>query len=149
MPDIGKYEDILYLPHHVSPTRRRMTMAERAAQFSPFAALVGYEGAVWETGRITERKNELSEDEKAVLDHKQQIILAALERGERPSITVTYFQPDEKKDGGKYVTITGSVKKAVDIDRKITLSDGVEINFSEIANIEINLCLDSAKRPPD
>lgn len=101
MPDIGKYEDILYLPHHVSSTHRRMTMAERAAQFSPFAALVGYEGAVKETSRVTSTKMDLSEDEKAVLDRKQQLILAMLERGERPSLTITYFRPDKKKDGGE------------------------------------------------
>ena len=75
----GKYDDILHLPHHVSPSRKKMTMAERAAQFSPFAALVGYEDAVRETGRVVGQRAELSEDEKAVLDQKQQIILAALE----------------------------------------------------------------------
>lgn len=139
MPDIGKYEDILYLPHHVSSTHRRMTMAERAAQFSPFAALVGYEGAVKETSRVTSTKMDLSEDEKAVLDRKQQLILAMLERGERPSLTITYFRPDKKKDGGEYVTITGNLKKVADTDGKITLMDGIEINFSQITNIEISL----------
>ena len=101
----GKYDDILYLPHHVSPTRQRMTMAERAAQFSPFAALVGYGEAIRETGRAVGQQMELREEEKAVLDQKQQIILAALEQGEEPEVTVTYFQPDRKKNGGKYVTV--------------------------------------------
>ena len=64
----GKYDDMLHLPHHVSPTRRRMTMTERAAQFSPFAALAGYEDAVRETGRVVSQRVELSEEEKAVLD---------------------------------------------------------------------------------
>lgn len=114
-------------------------MAERAAQFSPFAALVGYEGAVKETSRVTSTKMDLSEDEKAVLDRKQQLILAMLERGERPSLTITYFRPDKKKDGGEYVTITGNLKKVADTDGKITLMDGIEINFSQITNIEISL----------
>ena len=113
-------------------------MEERAAQFSPFAALAGYEDAVLETGRVTERKIELSEDEKAVLDQKQQMILAMLERGERPSLTITYFQPGKKKDGGEYVTITGNLKKIADPDGKIILMDGIGINFSQIINIEIN-----------
>ena len=85
----GKYDDILYLSHHVSPTHRRMTMAERAAQFSPFAALAGYEDAVRETGRLVGRRVEVSEGEKAVLDRKLQIILAILERGKQPEVTVT------------------------------------------------------------
>ena len=133
----GKYDDILHLPHHVSPTRRRMTMAERAAQFSPFAALTGYEDAVQETGRVTEQRIELSEDEKAVLDRKQQIILVALERGEQPKVSVTYFQPDKRKSGGEYVAITRTVKKVSDPDRKMIFSDGTEISLTDITTIEI------------
>ena len=133
----GKYDDILYLFHHVSPTHRRMTMAERAAQFSPFAALTGYEDAVQETGRVTEQRIELSEDEKAVLDRKQQIILVALERGEQPKVSVTYFQPDKRKSGGEYVAITRTVKKVSDPDRKMIFSDGTEISLTDITTIEI------------
>ena len=137
MPDTEKYEDILYLPHHVSPTRRRMTMAERAAQFSPFAALVGYEGAVRETGRVTEQEAELSEDEKAVLDHKQWLILAALAQGERPLVTVIYFQPDGKKAGGKYVTIQKVVKKIDSVEQTLTMFDGSTVRINQITGIEL------------
>lgn len=137
MPDIKKYEDILYLPHHVSPTRRRMTMAERAAQFSPFAALVGYEGAVRETRRMTEQEAELSEDEKAILDHKQQLILAALAQGEQPLVTVTYFQPDGKKAGGKYVTIQKAIKKIDSVGQTLTMLDGSTILIKFIRGIEL------------
>jgi len=133
----GNYEDILHLPHHVSPTRSRMTMAERAAQFSPFAALVGYEGAIRETGRLTDRQVDLSEDEKAVLDRKQQIILAALEQGERPEVTVTYFRPDEKKDGGEYVTITDVVKKIDPTERRLILQQAGPILFDRVMKIAI------------
>lgn len=137
MPDIKKYEDILYLPHHVSPTRRRMTMAERAAQFSPFAALVGYEGAVRETRRMTEQEAELSEDEKAALDHKQQLILAALAQGEQPLVTVTYFQSDGKKAGGKYVTIQKAIKKIDSVRQTLTMLDGSTIQIKFIRGIEL------------
>ena len=131
----GKYDDILYLPHHVSPTRRRMTMAERAAQFSPFAALVGYGEAIRETGRAVGQQMELSEEEKAVLDQKQQIILAALEQGEEPEVTVTYFQPDRKKDGGEYVSYTGSIKKYKEIENTFVFGGGKEIPLSGIVDL--------------
>ncbi len=136
---MGKYDDILHLPHHVSPTRKRMTMAERAAQFSPFAALVGYEGAIRETGRLTNRKLELSEDEKAVLDRKQQLILAALERGEQPEVTVTYFQADKKKDGGEYVSLTGKIKKVKHVKNVLVFADGAEIPFSDVVDLSGDL----------
>ena len=131
----GKYDDILYLPHHVSPTRQRMTMAERAAQFSPFAALVGYGEAIRETGRAVGQQMELSEEEKAVLDQKQQIILAALEQGEEPEVTVTYFQPDRKKDGGEYVSYTGSIKKYKEIENTLVFGGGKEIPLSGIVDL--------------
>lgn len=111
-------------------------MTERAAQFSPFAALTGYEDVVWEAGRITERKIELSEDEKAVLDRKQQLICAALERGERTKVTVTYFCPDQKKDGGKYINFSGEIKKIGDSENILTFTDGTEISCSDILDLK-------------
>ena len=135
----GKYDDILHLPHHVSPTRRRMTMAERAAQFSPFAALAGYEDAVLETGRVVEQRIDLSEEEKAVLDRKQQIILAALERGERPNVTVTYFQPDAKKDGGAYIDFTGEIKRVKTAENRFVFMNDMKISFSDIFDLRCEL----------
>ena len=126
---------MLHLPHHVSPTRRRMTMTERAAQFSPFAALVGYGEAIRETSRAVGQQMELSEEEKAVLDQKQQIILAALEQGEEPEVTVTYFQPDRKKDGGEYVSYTGSIKKYKEIENTLVFGGGKEIPLSGIVDL--------------
>lgn len=136
---MGKYDDILHLPHHVSPTRKRMTMAERAAQFSPFAALVGYEDAVRETGREVEQRIELSEEEKAVLDRKQQIILAALELGERPTVTVTYFQPDVRKDGGAYIDFTGEIKRVKPAENRFVFMNDMEISFSDIFDLHCEL----------
>ena len=135
----GKYDDILYLFHHVSPTHRRMTIAERAAQFSPFAALAGYEDAVRETGRVVEQRIDLSEEEKAILDRKQQVILAALERGERPKVTVTYFQPDAKKDGGTYIDFTGEMKRVKTAENRFVFMNDMEISFSDIFDLRCEL----------
>ena len=129
----GKYDDMLHLPHHVSPTRRRMTMAERAAQFSPFAALVGYEDAVRETGRVVGQRVELSDEEKAVLDRKQRVILEAI---------VTYFRPDSRKDGGEYVRHTGAVKKVREIERALVFVDGVEVPFGDVVELAGDLFLE-------
>lgn len=137
MSDIEKYADILSLPHHVSPTRRRMSMAERAAQFSPFAALTGYGEAIQETGRLVERQAELSEDEKAVLDRTQQDILGMLEQGGHPAVKIIYFQPDRKKNGGKYVTVYGVVKRVDEVQRHIVLSDDRAVPFDALWEVEI------------
>ena len=109
MSKSNKYDKIINLPHHVSSTRPHMSMIDRAAQFSPFAALTGYDAAVRETARLTEQKIELDEYEKAALD--QRILLLQEHLKELPEVTITHFVPDERKDGGKYVSITEAVKK--------------------------------------
>lgn len=132
-----KYDDIIGLPHHVSATRPRMSMIDRAAQFSPFQALTGYGAAIQETGRLTDRKIELSEDERIVLDMKQQILLDNIR--ERPDVSITYFIPDERKDGGSYVTVTGNVKKIDDYQRLLILTDRAQIPLDKIVDIESEL----------
>lgn len=132
-----QYDDIINLPHYVSPTRPRMSMIDRAAQFSPFQALTGYGAAIQETGRLTDRKIELSEDERIVLDMKQQILLDNIR--ERPDVSITYFIPDERKDGGSYVTVTGNVKKIDDYQRLLILTDRAQIPLDEIVDIESEL----------
>ena len=87
---MSRYDDIINLPHHVSPTRQRMTTHDRAAQFAPFAALVGYDDAVAETARLTETRLELNE---------------------QPEVRIKYFVPDEHKSGGAFVEVSGKVKK--------------------------------------
>ena len=124
-----RYEDIIDLPHPTSPVHPRMSLAERAAQFSPFAALAGHEDAIQETSRVVGRRFDLSEEEKAVLDRKQQIILGFLKQGEQPMVTVTYFRPDRKKAGGEYVKRTGKVKKVREVENSLVFADGVEIPF--------------------
>lgn len=124
------YADIIDLPHHVSKRHPQMPMEKRAAQFSPFAAMVGHDAAIRETARLTEERLELSEDEKAVIDGKLQMIQAHIE--EQPEVTVTYFQPDEKKSGGAYVTVTGSAKKVDDVSKLLLLQDGKAIPIKDI-----------------
>ena len=108
-PHKKTYDDIIHLPHHVSKTHPHMPIADRAAQFSPFAALTGHHEAIKEAGRMTSQKISLDENAKSILDQKLQMIL------ERPSqeITLTYFLPDPQKDGGAYIDYTGVIKKPI------------------------------------
>ena len=103
----NRYDEIINLPHHVSPTRPQMPMSDRAAQFAPFAALTGYDAAIKETGRLTDERVELDKEALTALDMKYQLLMDAL--NEAPKVTITYFQPDERKAGGKYITATGAV----------------------------------------
>ena len=115
------YADIIDLPHHVSQQHPQMPMEKRAAQFSPFAAVAGHDDAIHETARFTEKQMELSEDEIALIDEKLQWLREHIK--EQPEITVTYFQPDKKKNGGAYVTVTGSAKKVDEFERVLVLRD--------------------------
>ena len=132
-----KYDDIIDLPHHVSATRPRMSMIDRAAQFSPFAALTGYDAAIKETGRLTDERIELSEESRAALDRKQQLLLDNL--ADCPEVSVTYFVPDERKSGGAYVAVTGRVKKVDMFERLLILTNGIKIPLDEILDMESEL----------
>ena len=132
-----QYDDIIDLPHHVSATRPRMSMIDRAAQFSPFAALTGYDAAIKETGRLTDERIELSEESRAVLDRKQQLLLDNL--ADHPEVSVTFFVPDERKAGGAYVTVTGRVRKVDEFGRLLVLTDGTKIPLDEILDMESEL----------
>ena len=128
------YEDIINLPHHVSKTRPQMPMSDRAAQFAPFAALTGYDAAIKETGRLTDDKIELDEEALTALDMKYQLLMDALD--DEPEVTITYFQPDERKAGGKFVSAVGAVKKIDDFERRITMRDGAKIPMDDVLSIE-------------
>ena len=130
----GKYDDIINLPRPVSRKHPHMPMSDRAAQFSPFAALTGYDEAVMETGRLTDRKRELNDEEIAALNQKLQFLSEHLE--EHPTITVTYFVPDAKKTGGSYATKTRRLKKIDTFERWIQLDDGVKIPIDNIVHID-------------
>ncbi len=127
-----KYDDIINLPHHVSTKRPRMSMIDRAAQFSPFAALTGYDAAVKETARLTDQKRDLDDYEKVALDEKLRI---AQEYSDT-DITITYFKPDDRKSGGSYITATGKVKKIDNYERCVVLLDGLRIPIDDIMEIE-------------
>ena len=130
----SKYDEIMGLPHHVSRTRPQMPMSDRAAQFAPFAALTGYDSAIKETGRLTDEKIELDEEALAALGMKYQFLMDALD--DEPEVTITYFQPDERKAGGKYVSATGTVKKVDDFERRITMRDGTKIPMDDVLSID-------------
>ena len=127
------YEDIINLPHHVSPTRPRMSMADRAAQFSPFAALSGYGDAVRETARLTGQRIELDESAKAALDEKLRLLAEVIE--DRPEAVITYFLPDRRKAGGEYVMVSGTVKRADSVQRELVMTDGTRIPVEDILDI--------------
>lgn len=134
--DNHKYGDIINLPHHTSAKRPHMSMLDRAAQFSPFAALTGYDAAVQETARLTERRIELDEYEKSVLDERLQLVQQHLK--EQPEVTITYFKPDDRKEGGAYLSVTGNVKKIDNYEKCVIMQDGLRIPIGEIVILILN-----------
>ena len=130
-----KYDDIINLPHHVSGSHPPMDIMNRAAQFSPFAALTGYEAAAKETQRLTQPKVELDESEKQLLDEKFHQLEADLSR--EPVITITYFVPDKRKEGGAYHTISGKVLKIDYFKKIIQMEQGESVPFDDISDIQL------------
>ena len=129
-----KYEDIIGLLHHQSDHHPHMSNYERAAQFSPFAALTGHDAAIKETARITECRQELEDEMKCQLDYKLADLSQKLNT--RPEIEVTYFVPDQKKTGGRYVTVTGILRKIDRYKRMIVLDEQRTISVDDIREIE-------------
>ena len=130
----GPYDDIINLPHPTSKRHPRMPVHDRAAIFSTFAALSGHGVAIAETARLTERRIELDEDTRAELDRRQAILLGHMD--EQPEVTITWFQPDERKDGGAYLTATGRLKKLRELERLLVLADGTEIPLEDVVALE-------------
>ena len=130
----GPYDDIINLPHPTSQRHPRMPIHDRAAIFSPFAALSGHGAAIAETARLTEQRIELDEDTRAELDRKQAVLLEHMD--EQPEVTITWFQPDERKDGGAYLTATGRLKKLRELERLLVLADGTEIPLEDVVALE-------------
>ncbi len=129
-----RYDDIINLPHHVSKSHPHMSTLDRAAQFSPFAALTGYEGAIKETARRTNKRMELDEAAKNVLDEKLRIVHDQL--SSQPELEITYFQPDDKKTGGAYISVIGIVKKIDGYERTVVMQDETRIPIEEIIRIK-------------
>lgn len=130
----GKYNSIMGLPHHVSAKHRHMSMTERAAQFSPFAALNGYEDAVSETARLTDGRPDLDEYERDAIDRKLREIMES--DGDLP-VTLTYFRPDAKKSGGAYLTLSGKVSDIDEVRRIVIMESGARIPVTDILVIDI------------
>ena len=130
----NKYDDMIYLPNPTPTCKPRMSLHDRAAQFSPFAALTGYEDAVEETARLTDTRLELSEDMKTILNEKMQMIVDNLDS--EPIVTITYFVPDKKKSGGAYVDVTGVVKEIDEYERCIVMTDKKKIPIEQIRAID-------------
>ena len=130
----GKYDDMVYMQNPTPACKPRMSLHDRAEQFSPFAALTGYEDAVEETARLTDSRLELSEDMKTILNEKMQMILDNAENG--PIVTITYFVPDKKKSGGAYVDVSGIVKEIDEYERCVVMTDKKKIPIEQIRAIE-------------
>lgn len=129
-----KYERIMNLPHHTSSTHPRMSEHARAAQFSPFAALTGYDDAIKETARLTQQRIELDELEKEILDKKLRLIEKSLPA--TPEVTITYFKPDARKVGGEYLCVTGTIKKIDHYQRCILMDHQQKIAMQDIVKID-------------
>ena len=130
---MNKYEDIINMEHHISERHPQMSREARAAQFAPFAALTGYDSAIKETARLTDKRIEIDEGLKNILNNKLQIILQNIKSN--PELTFTYFVQDNKKQGGKYITTKGNVKKIDITSGYIVLNDKTKIKINDIINI--------------
>ena len=130
----GKYDDMINLPNPTPTCRPRMSAIDRAAQFSPFAALTGYEAVVEEAARLTDFRLELSEDIKVILNLKMQMIVENIHS--EPFVTITYFVPDKRKSGGAYVDASGVVERIDEYERCIILKDETKIPIDQVRDIE-------------
>lgn len=127
------YDDIINLPHPVSKRHPQMSLLNRAAQFSPFAALTGHDAAIREAARLTDPFMELDESLKEQLDEKLRLLKENL--SQKPEIEATYFQPDENKSGGAYVTIRGRVKKIDEYSRRILFTNGASFPLEHLFSL--------------
>lgn len=132
---MSRYDDLLHLPRHVSDRRAPMSMIDRAAQFSPFAALTGYDGVIAETGRLTERCVELDGESICQLDRQLQRLSEQIHL--RPTVTVTWFEPDKYKAGGSYMTKTGAVKALDATGQYLLFSDRTCLPFHALISLEL------------
>jgi hypothetical protein len=132
-----KYDDMVGLGHHISRTHPPMARIKRAAQFASFDALTGFGAAINEAGRETEAKKELSEDEIDMINARLAVIEQHIK--EQPSIAVTYFLPDDRKAGGRYVTVSGNVRKLDGVKRMMVFADETRIPIEDIRYIESDL----------
>lgn len=139
---MGKYDDIISLPHHESTKHPKMPALDRAAQFLPFAALTGHDAAVREMERLTDSRAELDKARKEELDVHLQLLREQI--AQKPQVSITYFVPDARKDGGAYFTITGTIRKVEETRHQVIMENGTIIPVSDIYGIESTI-LDAAQ----
>ena len=139
MADNFPYEDIVNLPPHISKKHPQPSMLDRAARFAPFAAITGYEEMVLEEARVTEEQIHLDEDAVALICEKINMIQEFID--EEPEVRITYFEPDKKKSGGAYITITGTPKRVDEYEQLLIMTDGKKIKFDSIYHLESDLFL--------
>lgn len=132
---MNEYDDIINLPYHQSKKHNHMSNYQRAAQFAPFAALTGYDAAIDETARLTDKKIELSEEQQEYLSQQIQLLIERI--SEKPTVEIIYFVPDERKSGGEYVTVTSNVRRVDDFNREIVFADGITVKIDDVWNIKI------------
>lgn len=131
----NKYEDIISLPHHISEARKHMSPYDRAAQFSPFAALTGHDEALKETARLTDRKPDIDENEKLIISEKLQMIMN--KTLPETKVSIIHFVPDEKKSGGAYLKTEGFIRKYDSFARKIIMSDKETIDIDAVVSVDV------------
>lgn len=129
-----RYDDIIDLPHPVSKTHPQMSLWDRAAQFAPFAALTGHGAAIRETARLTEAFVRPEEDSRECLDGKLSVLLEHME--EQPEVTVTFFRPDQRKEGGAYMSVSGRVRKVDTWKRTLVMEDGTAVPMEYVIAME-------------
>ena len=134
MEAFHRYDDIINLPHPVSKKHPQMPLTDRAAQFAPFAALTGYDAAIAETGRYTDQKKELSEEQKQIISEQLHDLQQHIR--DDPVVSVVFFKEDERKAGGAYSTVTGVLKKIDEYSERLVFTDGTAVPFSDILSIE-------------
>lgn len=132
-PEPSPYEELLHLPHHVSRVHPQMTLLNRAAQFAPFAALVGFGDKVHEQGRLTTARRDLDEQARSDLDYRLAYLLEI--RHQLPEVTIEYFVPDAQKEGGEYRYISGIVEGILHEERHLLLRDHTRIPLDDIVSI--------------
>lgn len=132
---MNKYEDIINLPHHVSNTRKCMSLYNRAAQFAPFAALTGYDTEIMEVARLTEQRIELSDELKLLLNHKIEYIKQNIKL--HPKVAITFFVPDNKKNGGFYKSVSGNVRRIDEVEKCLIFTNKLKIYFYDIIFINV------------
>lgn len=131
------YEDIVNLPPHISKRHPQPSMMDRAARFAPFAAITGYEEMVLEEARVTEERVDLDEGALSLLNEKLNMIQEFLD--EEPEVTIIYFEPDKKKSGGAYISITGIVKRIDEYEHLVIMKDGAKIFIDSIYDLQSEL----------